>query len=1174
MAEMTEEQRLAAQIRGKNILVNAAAGSGKTKVLTERIIGIVSDRENPVDIDSLLIVTFTKAAAREMRERISGALTKKAIDNPDDKHLRKQLILLNNADITTIDAFCLDVVKSNFHRLDLDPSFSIISGTEAEIIRDEIMDEVFEDKYAGEDEAFFEIAQRYSDNNKDDKIREITAMIYKYLSSVRNIDEEIERMKRLYSEPFETGEYMRAICRAVSDIIGDIAEKYDSAVNTLSKYPDDVGSAQKMTDIIQYELNQCICIKNLLDDYEWDRAAVLYNDIKFKKASWSGIDELHKKQINNCRDRLKKIPGEYFVYESKAVLNEKISGSYRTAAEVFLKLAKEFSDKYMQKKRSINKFEFSDIERMCLELLYDNDGGRSELCLELEEKYYEIMIDEYQDSNQLQEDIFSAISNGKNMFMVGDMKQSIYAFRNSDPTLFKSKCSFPSDPCADSDNVKVVLSKNFRSNAGCINAVNEIFSDIMSEKCGGIDYDDEQKLHLGNMNYDESKNPENFLCAELDIINTALDKESDKENAEESGTEKDDEAEESAEELDKIRLEARYAAKRICELKRGGYMTLDKNTNTYRPLENRDIAVLLRSGVYASVYADELNNCGVSAYAQGGGYFGKPEVRIMLAFLRVINNPLCDIPFIAVMCSVIYGISEERLAEVHMFNRKNHIYENITDMLKEGAGDKNLKRFAEDIERFRDYAKYMPCDKLIWTIYEQTGFYDMCAAMTGGEEKCANLVLLFERARTFEDSGFKGLFNFIKLIERLMKKTNDMSEASLINETHNVVNIMTIHKSKGLEFPVVILSQASKLFNKSDLSKTIITDKDLGLGIDYYEPEKYYFYPTIIKNIIKEKKRISLMSEEMRVLYVALTRAREKIIVTSVINESQEKIENYRYMKPQEAKSYNDWILQSRMRSGQYWELNQISKAEAADFVWEEEDIEESRTEPIDTANIFSFDYKYKKLTGVEAKISVTELKRRAAEEDDEVGNIFGNDIIVKKPEFLRDDKITNAQRGTLMHSVMQNIMLRRDIDEEYLDKEIARLAECGVFTEKETEYIDKSRIIAFFNSDIGKRMTNADKVYREMRFEIPISAAYIIKDNDENIQNEHILLQGIIDCYFEEDGEIVLIDYKTDYYTDKNEIRKKYELQLDCYKKAVEILTKKTVKNSYLYLFFNNDVV
>lgn len=1167
--EMTAEQRSAAEIRGKNILVNAAAGSGKTKVLTERIIGIISDKDNPVDIDALLIVTFTKAAAREMRERISGALTKKVLENPSDRHLKKQLILLNNADITTIDAFCLDVVKSNFHRLDIDPSFSIISDGEEDILRDEITDEVFEENYARADKSFLDIAERYSDNNKDEYLRGIIRIIYDHLSSSQNIDREINRMRRLYCEPFDEGGYKGMIYGEMLNIINEIIKKYYIAVDILSKYPEDNKSLKKTMPIIQDELDKCICIKQKIENGEWDNAAKIYNSIKFDAASWTNLDPVHKPPINAPRDMLKNISSlGYFAY-TENILKEKINGCYKDAVSAFLDLAKEFSDKYMEKKRSINKFEFSDIERMCLELLYDENGEKSDVCLELREKYYEILIDEYQDSNGLQEDIFSSISNGHNMFMVGDMKQSIYAFRNSDPMLFKSKCSFPSDPLADSCNVKVVLSKNFRSGKECIDAVNELFSGIMSEECGEIDYDDEQRLYQGNMNYDETQNPPQLMRAEFDIIDMSDTPDSgENENADEE------------EDIDKLQTEARYAAKRILELKASGYMTLDKNTNTYRPLENKDIAVLTHTRKAAAVYAEELNKCGISTYAQSSGYFNKPEVRIILSLLEIINNPLCDIPFIAVMCSVIYGITEETLAQVHIYDRKKHIYENIVSMLADGIDGTDstkksgLKRLAEDIEQFRDYAKYMPCDKLIWTIYEQTGFYNICAAMSGGEEKCANLLLLFERARTFENSGFKGLFNFIRLIKRLIRKansgsgkSNDMNEACLINESHNVVNAMTIHKSKGLEFPVVILSQASKKFNTDDLKNPVIIDKTFGIGINYREPEKYYYYPTIIKRILTAKKKNALVSEQMRVLYVALTRAREKLIVLSAEKKAPSK-DAAEYKDARDANSFYDWILPYAAH-GNYWDMNIIPKSDALDFTPPEEIISENTGEEIDISDIFAFEYKYKNAIGLDAKISVTELKRRAAENEDG-RNIFADDIIVQKPAFLRDSRITPSQKGSVMHAFMQNIILKRDMDEKYLEEEIARLSECGIFTEKESGYIDKNKILLFFASDIGRRMLNADKVYREMRFEIPINASAL----NSGIQNESILLQGIIDCYFEEDDGIVLIDYKTDYYTDKNEIKKKYALQLEYYKKAIEILTKKNVKDTYLYLFFNNDVV
>jgi len=1160
---MTEEQLRAVNTRGKNILVNSAAGSGKTKVLTERIISMISDKENPVDIDALLIVTFTRAAAKEMKERINKAITEKILQNPDDAHLKNQLIKLGNADITTIDAFCLNCVKSNFHLLGLDPSFSIISGKESEMIFNEVMDEVIENFYIKSDDEFLKLVEMYSYNNTDVKLVEMITKIYKYVSASPDIDKELERLRGLYDN---TEIYTNELCKIVMENIS-AAEYIYNRILELVDLCDVDKTKDKMFPLMENEADLFDKVLNALRENNWDMAVQGFNNINFERCAWKGIDD----EARGLRDNAKKIYDTvkaYFRFGSIDDIKTLIKSKYKPVIDKLIDITGEFSKAYNEKKRSINKLEFSDVERMCLKLLHNEDGTKSDVCLSMTDKYYEIMIDEYQDSNQLQEDIFSAVSNGRNMFMVGDMKQSIYSFRNSDPSLFKSKCAFPTDYDTDKPDVKIVLSKNFRSCGACIDAINEIFENIMSEECGDIEYDDEQRLRLGNMRYDIEKNPESLLRAELDIIISD-------ENAKGGNDDSDGNDEEVKEIPEKIRIEARYVAKRIKELKRAGYKVMDKNTGEYRELKNSDVAVLLRagsSGNAAGIFAEELNENGIAAYAQSSGYFNRPEVKTMLSAMKVINNPLCDIPLIALIYSPIYGISANTIAKIKVFNKSGSIYGNILGILneedKKGFEDVEIYKMTkliEDIKRWRGYAKYMPCDKLIWTVYEETGFYNMCASFSGGEEKCANLVLLFENARNFENSGFKGLFGFIKLIEHFIKNNVEMNTANLINENHNVVRVMNIHKSKGLEFPVVILANAAKKFNKTDLGNDILIDRDFGIGLKYSDIDEYYKYDTIVKELIRGKKESEIRSEEMRLLYVALTRAREKIIVISSAKKDYIK----KIKEPSSADSYFEWLISVIGGESMYWDVNEISSIGKPDN--DEETEKEAITEKfegIDISGIFNYEYKYKAFTEIEAKISVTELKRKYTEQET---SLFDNDIIVKKPAFMRDKEITPVQRGVVVHLVMQNINIIPDINKEYIREEIQRIVKEGLLTDEEAEYVNIDKINNFFKSDIGKRILKAENVYREAEFEIPIKAGEI----DKSIKtDENIILQGIIDCYFEEDGEIVLVDYKTDYYTDTNQIKDKYAVQIYYYKKVLEKLTKKVVKNSYLYLFFNNDVV
>lgn len=1244
----TDEQLSAIKTRNCNLLVAAAAGSGKTAVLVERIIRIITNKDNPVDIDKLLVVTFTNAAAAEMRERIAAAISKALDKEPTSKNLQKQLTLLNRANITTMHSFCLDVIKNNFHKIDLDPSFRIGDQTEGILIKDKVIETLFEEKYDQEDTEFTSLVEAFSTYKNDDNLKELIINMYNFIMSGPWPENWLKENAEAFN--IETMEKLNN-SKWVLVLKNSIKVEIEGYIKMLEKAIEIINLTDGLEPYLETFSNELYSIKNAynsidcgLDDIYSSLCSISFGRLKsIKKDKVS--DENAQNTVKSIRDDIKKkiselINNTFSVTPEEMLIN--IKGAYPTIKKL-TEIVLEFGEKFSQKKKEKNILDFNDLEHLCLKILSDKDENGniipSKTAIEFKNLFDEVLVDEYQDSNNVQETIIELVSRRKdefpNVFMVGDVKQSIYRFRQAKPELFMEK--YINYTLEESNNRKIQLYKNFRSRKEVIDGVNYIFKEIMSETVGELEYTDEEALNLG-ASYENSED-ENVILGgpiEVNIIEKSIE-ESD------LNKEKLDEEDFENEEIEGVNLEGKIVAKRIKELMtttgNNVFKVLDKETGEYRPIKYKDIVILLRATKnWSESLLDELGQEGIPAYADtGSGYFESIEIRTIMSLLRVIDNPMQDVPVIAVLKSPIMGFSAEDLSIIRLKNKEKYFYENIADIAEGNICDiseeliTRCKGFLEKLEIWRNKAIYMPIDEFIWYLYMDTAYYGYVGAMPNGVLRQANLKILFQRAKQFEQTSFKGLFNFINFINKLTKSSGDMGSAKILGENEDVVRIMSIHKSKGLEFPVVFLCGTGKQFNLMDLNKNILYHDELGFGPDFVDLEKRVSIGTIAKEAIKKKMKLETLSEEVRILYVACTRAKEKLIITGTVNNIQKSIEkwvssaslDYNLILPSEilkGKSYLDWIGMSLCQHNDGKVLrekiavsNEISKDDNSKWdikLWKRSDIvvnnEDGKLEEEKEVKLsileeeydkdvygevdkrLSYKYPLKESTKLKSNISVSDLKKRNAEFiDQHVESINIEEVESKNnrtiitPKFLQEEKgLTAAEKGTAVHFVMKKIDLDKVSSIHEIKDQIQYLYENDFILEEEMKAVNPSKILNFFKSDLGKMMTElhkeGKKIYRELPFYTEISSVNIDNTLSEEYENEKVRLQGIIDCFFEYNGESILLDYKTDYVSKDNEaeLQKKYIKQLDYYSDAVFKITGKKVSKRYLYSFYLEKVI
>ena len=1229
----TKDQKKVISLRNRNILVSAAAGSGKTAVLVQRILGKVMDPKKPVDIDRLLIMTFTRAAAGEMRERISKALDDALYHNPDNEHLQRQTTLIHTAQITTIDGFCSYVIRNYFHLIGLDPGYRTGDEGELKLLREDVLKRLLEDYYAEHQQRYEHFVECYAPGKSDEGIRDLILRLYDVAMSNPYPEEWLDKCLDAYQtddrEELDNNKWMDLLWNGVLEEVTEAGSLAHKARNLCTEEGGPYLYEEALTSDILF-IEEII---KRVSEKEYDKVAELFAHPSFARLSTKKpkeyVDDQMKEQVKSLReeekDILKETGNRYFQSSEEELLESmKIC---REPLEVLVELTKEFIARFGEKKREKNLLDFTDMEHFALDILMtkDEDGWhRSQAAKELSQKYDEVLVDEYQDSNMVQEMITVCVSgwadNRKNIFMVGDVKQSIYGFRLARPELFMEKYKHYS--LEDSTEQRIDLDKNFRSRPEVLESVNYIFGQIMGEDLGGITYDEAAALYPGAV-FPEGAD-EDFVKTEILLV------EKDGEELEEEQTGQD-----------ARELEALAIAHRIREIA-GKECVVDKETGKYRPAEYGDMVILLRTASgWSETFGEVLSSQGIPSYTiSRTGYFSALEVVTVLNYLKICDNPLQDIPMAGVLRSPVVGCTTQELAILRSEYPEGKLYESICACIEEGQLclfqnqekeqlKEKLRRFVEQLTEFRSMAVYTPVHQMILQILEKTGYGNYARALPDGAQRSANLTMLVEKARDYEKTSYRGLFNFVRYIEHLQKYEVDYGEVNLAGDGRSAVQIMTIHKSKGLEFPIVFVAGMGKQFNFQDLNARLLIHPELGVGADAILPEKRVIAPTLNKQLIRRELLKESLGEELRVLYVAMTRAKEKLILSGTIGKLEEKIvklsrfqDNNVRLLPigtrLKGKKYWDYILPALSRHRCMDELYQeygiaperknllyddmaeflVRKVTAAELAKEEvlyqagEQIQEEVLKNWDCDRVFNetirkeleerfgFSYPYEYLREIPVKVSVSELKKRSYHDDydKEENLLFEPDIIPLIPAFMaeKEEEYTGAARGTAYHRVMECLDYEKTDTDEQLQEQLEKLLEQKKLMEAEEQCIRIPDVRAFLESSIGMRMKKAalaHKLYREQPFVISRKASEI----DERWPGEEtVLVQGIIDAFFYEENELVLVDYKTDAVRKGEEMRlvELYHTQLEDYAQALERMTGKRVKEKYIYSFTLNKAI
>lgn len=1134
----TTEQQQVIDLRNRNILVSAAAGSGKTAVLVERIVKIITDKNHPVDIDHLLIVTFTNAAAAEMRERIGNAIEKALDEQPGDEHLLRQLTLIHNAQITTIDSFCLYVVRNHFHEIDLEPNFRIGDEGELKLLREDVLGKVLEQNYEEPSEAFSDFVEGYASGRTDAALNEMILQLYEFSRSYPWPEKWLDSFVGIYRienrEELDRAEWLAPLTQNIRFVLKDCEQllKQALAVTQQDDGPDMYEKAVR-SDLEKYE--------SLSKLTSFCELSVALSDIKYDRlASSRGFEgdpdklELVKSLREQAKDVVKKLCKQYF-FCSPEMMIEQLERTEPMLEEV-VRLTKQFADEFAAAKRRKNLVDFHDVEHFALQILVDEETEKAKKTAEeFRDTFEEIMIDEYQDSNEVQETLLRSISREErgenNIFMVGDVKQSIYRFRLARPELFMKK--YDSYSLKESTTQRIDLHKNFRSREEVLTCTNDIFYKIMVRSLGNVEYDAEAALYPG-ASYPVSADftPEILLAGS------------------------NDELLEDTELTDKKTLEAKIVAEEIKHLMKTQPVT-DKAAGTLRAAHYSDIVILLRSlSGWADSLVEVLNENGIPAHTVSStGYFSTVEVQTVLSMLRLLDNPRQDIPMAAVLRSPMAGLTDEELAVLRLEDGSVPFHEAVLELaegLYEEGGQIEISNSEEDQKQGRNadektenhieitahrkllkfYKKYKqlrqlvpdtPIHELIEIILRETGYGHYVAAMPAGNRRTANLNMLLEKAAAYEKTSYKGLFHFVRYIDELQKYDVDFGEADMVGENEDVVRIMSIHKSKGLEFPIVIVSGMGKNFNKQDTRSKMVLHPELGIGLDYMDGKKRIKSPTIAKKAIAKQIDLENLGEELRVLYVALTRAKEKLILTGTLKDAPEKLEFFRqqanlskaadrplsYLTREGASGYLDWILPAVLSYGDKYPVRIV---EAAELVLDEvenqleqnEDLTE-RIEEIEAADTqlvgqlkqrFSQRYPYQTDILRKNKYSVSELKHRAmrekfeAEQEETIPAFLEEPVTPTIPLFIqREESVEQetANRGALRGTAVHRVMECYDFTSEKSVQEQMDAMEKEEKITADMRTLVKERIVAdFVSSETGKRMALAQRMgalYREKPF-------------------------------------------------------------------------------------------
>ena len=1254
----TPMQQAAIDKRHANILVSAAAGSGKTAVLTERVFNRIvgNEMEEGIDIDRFLIVTFTSAAAHEMKERIADKISKaiealqveEATEKTIEKtaYLERQLTLLAKASISTIHSFCLKCIKNYFTYLEIDPNIKVGNESELQVMKLDILEEMLEEAFDAEDNSdFMELAETYGSIRGLEPLMELILDLHTFSKSTIFPNEWLEEKSKLEGDVWK-----QELLEDIFENLKDLTKVYEEALKVTCQ----TAGPALYEPTLRGELEQIQTVLELSRENMKDIVEHIYG-INFGRlpSKKQECEETLKERVKAYRELAKDvIKGAQGV--AKLLSDPYLEDKTKQASglmQTLVKWVKEFDIRFSEAKKDKGLVDYNDLEHMCLKLFVrqevDETGHKvmayTEVAKELADFYEEIYIDEYQDSNAVQETILGSIAlakeDGPTRFMVGDMKQSIYRFRLANPLIFAEKYhSFNKYEVEGAHkDVCIDLSQNFRSRNNILEATNDLFSQIMSERVGELEYDEDAKLKVGNL-YD-SGDAQDYTSEVADAVELYLVETGNA--TKEVGAESEELAGEATiQELKNIELEALMVAKKIGALLRGEgnpQVVYDKDLDKYRKVEPKDIVILLRSVQdKANLFEEALLREGIDAYADvSSNFFDAMEVQIMLSLLQIIDNPKQDIPLLTVLRSPIVGLDFDEILAIRKFEEEVDFYTAMCHYSETGAGSKTLNDFMLLLKHYREVAVLMPLEELMARLLIETGYYQYVGMLPAGAKKKANLKLLKKYAEDFEANSGVGLFAFLQYIDRLRTSGAKVGEAKLVGGSENLVSIMTIHKSKGLEFPIVFVCNANKQFNNQDLMKNVLMHHELGLGPKYTDLETNILYETLPFEAIKRRITSENISEEMRVLYVALTRAKEKLFITGTVKDLDKEVQKWSQFAIREtigilplglkkSPSYLNWIgmslfahskfddLRDRMGMGQFylfkgegdWALNVIpaiqlieeqqtleEKVEAREFILDHWNVDEAYSEHKALIyNRLGYTYPYMKATTMPVKVTVSDLKKQAMLEvyeeskhtlggedeqteeiitESELSYSFDDKVI---PRFMRQEENMQATvRGTLIHSVLEQIDFIQCKSADLIMAELDRLVETGKLHEEAARIVDVCKLERMATSTMIERMEKSKHVWKEKAF------VYLLPANevDETYDlEEEILLQGVVDtCFIEEEG-LVIIDYKTDYVDGRKlkasieKIKRRYQVQLDLYARALSEITGLPVKEKCLYLY------
>ena len=1257
--KFTEDQQRVIDLRNCNILVSAAAGSGKTAVLVERIVELVSgsgcDSARAVDIDRLLIVTFTNAAAAQMRERITKALSDRVEAEPDNEHIKKQLMLIHNAKIMTIHSFCLYLIKNHFNDIGLDPDFRTADEGEMRLLKQEVLSELLEEQFAQGRQEFTDCVEYFAYDGREKRLEELIERLYTFSGSYPFPEKWLRQHRMDYHvETFEElvkTEWFAGMMQEISALLQECKEQEKAALKVCEE-PDGpyfyavaleqdqeliAGLEQELASVVQTasEPEQSVASAEMDSSVAKDAFEALaarVQGISYARMAPKKDDSVSAEKrelVKAMRERVKSLLGtlseKYFASGPKQWLAECRQADAALCELVDLALL--FGERLTEKKREKNLLDFEDMEHLALQiLLKEEENGQmvpSDTALEYREQFAEILIDEYQDSNLVQEFLLQSISgedDGRfNRFMVGDVKQSIYKFRLARPELFLEK--FATYQKEDGNCVRVDLKQNFRSRHEVTDCVNDLFLQLMHRELGGVEYDADAALYpaaqfpeadgeaadarekdvaLGGEEKQGSAVPVSTAC-EASIARSPYEPELC--IAAISGEKGEDPKE----------LEAKMIAGKIREIV-GKLPVRDSESGQLRPARYQDIVILLRTtSGWDETFKKILEENAIPVFVTSKtGYFAATEVQTVLNFLRVLNNPLQEIPLFGVLKSVLFGFSDAQLATLRALDEtgKRCLYDCVKLAAGEGesgegsveygsgsnGADVSLREkccsFLSFLNRYREYAVYLPIHKLMEQFLEETGYLYTVSALPGGVQRRINVEMLLTRAESFEKTSYSGLFHFIRYMEQLEKYDIDYGETGASDENADVVRIMSIHKSKGLEFPVCFVSGLSKRFNRQDSAAPVLMDMDLGLAIDWVDPTARIRHTTLKKNVLARKLNADSMGEELRVLYVALTRAEEKLILTGTCKEDKLPQEDatqgaygYSALRLQEASSYYDLVLpawQSVGRRLQICTQEELLQAElvraSLGYNSRQKLFEEAGKEPeaaeLALCERLQKPYAHENLAGLFVKTTVSELKKEGMQEEAAEGlTLFPEEEVVPYlPQFVREQEetVSGTTRGSAYHRLLEIFPFERQ--ETWTAAKIRTvIEECKADRRLSEEYaaaINVYKIRAFLQTPLAARMAKAarsNRLHREQPFVLGLSANRLNTDFPED---ETVLIQGIIDVYLEEEDGIVLADYKTDLVKDPKELILRYRVQLDYYEEALVRLTGKCVKEKLIYSF------